>query len=216
MADVGDLSQAQGGAMVALCHDTITLLTKLVRANEVPLRATACTALAASLIGSGGVGKAAVDEAIKNLKHVMGERGAPVELRCAVLHACPPLVAYCEQLWAGDLVEQTAALIIKAMDDPAAAVRHTASDALGTCLVAALSHPFVTAAALAAAKDKGKKKGRPPKAPMCRRRPASPPGLLLRPPLTRPPMRASQAASAASPLARRMRPTRPSKPCAPC
>ena len=30
---LGDLSHAQGGNMVALCHDTITLLTKLVRAN---------------------------------------------------------------------------------------------------------------------------------------------------------------------------------------
>ena len=107
---LGDLSQSHGGAMVALCHESITLLTKYIRANEVPLRTTACIAFAASLAGSGGIGKPAQDEALKNLKHVISERGAPVELRLAVLSACAPLVAHSEQLWAGEVLEQVRAI----------------------------------------------------------------------------------------------------------
>ena len=144
LAVLGDLSRAQGANMVALCHDTITLLTKLIRANEVPLRVTACTAFASALAGSGGVGKGVHEEALKNLRHVIGERGAPVDLRVAVLSACPPLVENTEQLWTTDLVEQVATLCTKYMDDPAAPVRHAASDALGAALGAAICHPYIT------------------------------------------------------------------------
>lgn len=84
---LGDLSAAQGGAMVSLCHETIALLVKTIRAPEVPLRVAACSALGAALAGSGGVGKPVQEEALKNIKHVIGERGAPVDLRCACLTA---------------------------------------------------------------------------------------------------------------------------------
>ena len=43
------------------------------------------------------------------------------------------------------------------MDDPIPAVRHAASEALGASLVAAIAHPYVTAAMLAGDKKKGAK-----------------------------------------------------------
>ena len=144
LAVLGDLSHTQGGAMVALCHDTITLLIKMVRAKEVPLRTTACAALASALGGSGGIGRPVQEEAVKNLSYVISERGAPAELRCAVLAACPALIQYAEQMWATELLEQIATLCTKHMDDPVASVRHAASDALGGVLVAALSQPYIT------------------------------------------------------------------------
>ena len=118
LAVLGDLSHTQGGAMVALCHDTITLLIKMVRAKEVPLRTTACAALATALGGSGGIGRPVQEEAVKNLSYVISERGAPADLRCAVLAACPALIQYAEQMWATELLEQIATLCTKHMDDP--------------------------------------------------------------------------------------------------
>lgn len=140
---LGDLAGAHGQAMVQLCHDTIGLLIKTIRAPEAPLRTAACAALGAALGGSGGIGKPVQEEALKNLKHVIGERGAPVELRSACLSCLPALVANSEQLWASDLLEQLAALCVKHLDDSSAIVRTEACDALGQCLVACLAHPFV-------------------------------------------------------------------------
>lgn len=139
---LGELCRAQGAAMVALCHDTIALLVKSIRAPEVPLRTAACAALAAALAGSGGVAKQVQEEAIKNLKHAIGERGASAELRCACLAACPALVQHAEGLWASDIVEQIAALCTRHLDDASPPVRHVAAESLGGALVAVLAHPF--------------------------------------------------------------------------
>ena len=103
---LGDLSRSHGGAMVALCHDTIGLLIKMIRAPEIPLRTAACMALASALVGSGGIPAAMQQEMIKNLKQTIGERGVSVELRQACLACCAPLVGYSEGLWATDIVDQ--------------------------------------------------------------------------------------------------------------
>ena len=155
---LGDLSYAQGNNMVSLCHDTIALLIKSIRAPEALLRTAACNALAAALGGSGGVGKPVQEEALKNIKAVVAERGAPVELRSACLVACPPLVANSEQLWASDLVEQVAALCTKHLDDPSPSVRQAAAETLGASLVACLAHPFVVPGQA----PRGSKKAAPP------------------------------------------------------
>ena len=73
--------------MVSLCADTITLLTKNIRAAELPLRAPSLHALGNALEGSGGVVPAVQQEILKNLKHVIGER-ALVDAGDAHLH--PP------------------------------------------------------------------------------------------------------------------------------
>lgn len=161
LALLGDLAHAHGAAMVQLCHDTIGLLIKSIRAPEAPLRTAACSALGAALGGSGGVGKSVQEEALKNLKHIIGERGAPVELRCACLGCLPSLVSHSEQLWASDLLEQAASLCAKHLDDPSMTVRHAAQDALGQCLVSSLPHPFVIPGAPA----KGGKKAGPSSKP---------------------------------------------------
>ena len=155
---LGELSHSHGSAMVALCHDAIALLIKSIRAPELPLRAAALTAVASALAGSGGIPVSTQQELLKNMKHVMGERGAPVEVRQACLGCCAPLVAYSEQLWASDNVQQVMDLGTKHLDDPSAAVRQSAAEALGSIAVAALGHPFVGAQPAPA------KKGQPPKA----------------------------------------------------
>ena len=53
----------------------------VMRAPEAPLRQAAATALSGALSGSGGIGKPVQDEMLKNMKHAIGERGAPVALR---------------------------------------------------------------------------------------------------------------------------------------
>lgn len=103
---LGELSHSHGPAMVALCHDSIGLLTKSIRAPEIPLRITACTALASALNGSGGIPAAIQQEALKNVKHVIAERGAPPELRAVCVSCCVSLITYSEALWSSDMVEQ--------------------------------------------------------------------------------------------------------------
>ncbi|KAL1520667.1 hypothetical protein AB1Y20_022238 [Prymnesium parvum] len=139
---LGELSEAHGAHMVSLCADTITLLTKTIRASELPLRAPSLHALGSALEGSGGVAPAVQQEILKNLKHIVGERGAPPELRVATMQCMAPLVRNAENLWGGDTLEQLAPLCIKHLDDPACAVRAAASKALSSMLAAALSVPF--------------------------------------------------------------------------
>lgn len=150
---LGDLCQAHGSAMVALCQDTIALLVKSIRLPEMPLRAAALTALASALVGSGGIPPATQQEVLKNIKAVLSERGVPVELRQACLGCCASLCAYSEQLWASTLVEEVMALGHKHLDDPSSAVRLSAAEALGLSAIAAMAHPF-TGAAPAAVKGK--------------------------------------------------------------
>ena len=150
---LGDLCQAHGSAMVALCQDTIALLVKCIRLPEMPLRAAALTALASALVGSGGIPPATQQEVLKNIKAVLSERGVPVELRQACLGCCASLCAYSEQLWASTLVEEVMALGHKHLDDPSSAVRLSAAEALGLSAIAAMTHPF-TGAAPAAVKGK--------------------------------------------------------------
>lgn len=97
---LGGLCAAHGGAMVSLCLDSITLLTKLTRSAEPSVRPMAWAAFGRACTGSGGVPRAAQDEAVKNLKHALTERGSTNELRAAALAAAPMLAAYSEGLWA--------------------------------------------------------------------------------------------------------------------
>ena len=108
-----------------------------------PLRIAACHALSDALHGSGGIAKAVQEETMKSLKHVLGERGVPVELRVACLGVCPSLVRYAEGLWASDLVESAAAICTKHLEDPVGSVRLAAADALGAMLVAVIGQHFI-------------------------------------------------------------------------
>lgn len=128
---LGELSAAHGTNMVSLCADTITLLTKTIRSSDLPLRPAALHALAHALDGSGGVGSGVQAEVIKNLKHVIAERGATAELRGACVACMAPLVRNVEGLWGTDTLDQLAPLATKYLDDPVPSVRAAASKALG-------------------------------------------------------------------------------------
>lgn len=128
---LGELSAAHGTNMVSLCADTITLLTKTIRSSDLPLRPAALHALAHALDGSGGVGGGVQAEVIKNLKHVISERGATSELRGACVACMAPLVRNVEGLWGTDTLDQLAPLATKYLDDPVPSVRAAASKALG-------------------------------------------------------------------------------------
>ena len=123
-----------------------------------PLRIAACHALSDALHGSGGIAKAVQEETMKSLKHVLGERGVPVELRVACLGVCPSLVRYAEGLWASDLVESAAAICTKHLEDPVGSVRLAAADALGAMLVAVIGQHFIVEPPPGA---KGKKQSAP-------------------------------------------------------
>ena len=110
---LGELSRAHGGAMVQLCHDAIGVLTKAIRAPELPLRAAACNGLAAALAGSGGVAAQVQQDILKNIKHVTSERGAPAELSQAALLCCTALVSHSDGLWGSDVLEGVLGLCTK-------------------------------------------------------------------------------------------------------
>ena len=99
MQVLGELCAAHGTSMVSLCADTITLLTRNVRATELPLRVPSLKALANALNGSGGVAATVQQEILKNLKHVIGERGTPPDLRVACVHCMAPLIRNSDNLW---------------------------------------------------------------------------------------------------------------------
>eukprot|EP00967_Tisochrysis_lutea_P004797 scaffold5640_cov30-Tisochrysis_lutea.AAC.12 len=135
------LCAAHGPAMVSLCLDAVVLLIKLTRAAESPVRVVAWAALAQAYPGTGGVPKLSQEEASKSMKQTMSERGTSAELRATCLRAAAPLALHAEGLWTGDLFDVLSAMLIKALDDPSASVRATASVSLSELLLAALARP---------------------------------------------------------------------------
>lgn len=155
---LGSLCETHGMNMVSLCSDTITLLTKGIRSQEVPMRQASCHALSLALVGSGGIAAPVQAEIVKSLKHVIGERGTPADARISFLKCQVSIVRAAEGLWAGDILDQLAAIATKHLDDPSAAVRTAAAETLGLMLAAALEKSFSRKGA--AAKPQGKLGGK--------------------------------------------------------